>query len=94
MAEHINLNVYRRSAAARRLSPRNHPTAFALLALGLGFVAFRTRRLRPLASALAVLGIARSAAGLFRHRERDAREKRLDKTVEESFPASDAPALP
>jgi hypothetical protein len=96
MAEHINLTVYRQSAARAR-SPRNRQTTYAMLAVpvafALGFLAFRSRRLRPLASACAVLGMAGSATLMLRRREREAREKRIDKTVEASFPASDAPAL-
>jgi hypothetical protein len=96
MAEPLNLKLYRSSSKGLRRS-RRYQTTFILLAMplavGLGFVAVRTRRLRPLLSAFAVIGLARSAAHALRSRRHWLREERIDEAVEQSFPASDAPAF-
>ena len=97
MAEPLNLKLYRNSNDAFTPTPARYQATFTMLAvplaLALGFVAFRTRRMRPLMSAFAVLGLARSAASLLRNRQNDVREQRIDDAVEQSFPASDSPAM-
>jgi hypothetical protein len=97
MTEPLNLKLYRNSADAFAQSPRRYQATFTMLAVplmfGLGFVAFRTRRMRPLWSAFAVLGLAHSAAQLLRSRSHELRDRHLDEAGEQSFPASDSPAL-
>jgi len=97
MAEPLNLKVYRNSVDAFTRSPRNYLATFTVLAVplafALSFVAFRTRRLRPLLSALAVLKLARSAAQMLQDRQHHRREQQIDEALDQSFPASDSPAL-
>ena len=97
MTEPLNLKLYRNSADAFAPSPRRYQAAFTMLAVplmfGLGFVAFRTKRMRPLMSAFAVLGIARSAAQLLKYRSNELRDRHLDEAGKQSFPASDAPPI-
>lgn len=97
MADSLNLNLYRTGEGA--LAPRSgrYQVTFTMLAaplaFALGFAAIRNKRLRPLVSAFAVLGLARSAAQMLARRRDDRREQRIDEAVEDSFPASDPPAL-
>jgi hypothetical protein len=95
MTESSNLRVYRGTAHA--LDRPRYETAFTLLAVplacALGVVALRSRRLRPLLSAFAVIGLARSAARLLAQYRHDDDERRIDQAVEQSFPASDPPAF-
>jgi hypothetical protein len=97
MTRSLNLKVYRGAGHALDTPSRPYQAAFTILAVplafALGYTAFRTRHLRPLISAFAVIGLARSAARALGARRRADGDDRLDETVRQTFPASDAPAM-
>ena len=104
MTRSLNLNVYRSASGALETHSRPYQAAFTMLAVplafALGFTAVRTRSLKPLVSAFAVIGLARSAARalgarrrITREERRITREERIDDAVAQTFPASDPPAF-
>jgi hypothetical protein len=73
------------------------PVAVAVLALpvglGLGLLAWRVRRLRPMLTPLVFSAMAWSVNRLLASRHDGRREERIDEALEATFPASDPPAL-
>jgi hypothetical protein len=63
------------------------------LGIGLGYLAWRVRRLRPLLTPIFVSAMTWSYNQFLAARRNGQRERRLDEAVEESFPASDPPAI-